>query len=430
MNNLSFYNLLFANAWTFVWATIIALCIYFLVFRKWLVSFLDPFVLAAITSMFGFAVVLFLYLVDQIDFYYFASYLLTQFAFFGGMLFFNKVNLRWGRPRPTFRLVEQDKLLQLFFLFISVAVIGIQLTIYAVRGIPMFMESRLDAAIGGSGFGFLFRFLPFWSLCIIMLSYYFIETRNSMRYFAYVMLGVLTIFMVLGGSKSAIWIFFVTLFGYITLFSSRWSKPVKKREPLFIGVGVLFGLLIIVGTGVGEGFGNSLLFFVNRFIFTGDAYWTTYPNGCIEMLDGSQPGVVIFSDFFHLTRIIPSDQQPYPYGMGVDIYRLHAVNDFSIQGPNPRHNIMGYVLFGFWGSAIYSFIIGSVIGVARNLFFNSKNRNIFVKLIIFFLYSSIFAFEADVVLALTSINSLAIVITVSLFILIVAHLIISKVNKL
>lgn len=48
--------------------------------------------------------------------------------------------------------------------------------------------------------------------------------------------------------------------------------------------------------------------------------------------------------------------------------------DSALGGPNSRHNIVGYLYFGLYGSMIFSCIIGYFIGMLRNTFILASKK--------------------------------------------------------
>ena len=81
MTNWDFLSLLTSNIQSFICSFVFSFCIYYYCFRNVIHSILDPLFWSLLGSCFGFSVVSFLFLLDQISIYYYSSYLLTQFSF-------------------------------------------------------------------------------------------------------------------------------------------------------------------------------------------------------------------------------------------------------------------------------------------------------------------------------------------------------------
>lgn len=421
MSNLDFIELAYEHwAMLFFCISFSFIC-YILIFKSWYISILDPFVLSAVLSACGFGVVLFLFLCDAIQLKYFVSYLLTQFAFISGMLFFNRIGFR--NLKNKFHILNEDKLLRIIYVIIVFFVVTIQVIIYKNIGIPLFMDSRLEASSGGSGAGLLFRFTTVWGTLALLFSYYNIEKKNEQRYIAYCFILFSIITSILNGSKAGFWGLVTTFFLYSVICSNQILCKIRKHEKKILLIGIVAGSFVVfISSNDGINFIQSLITFGERFIFSGDVYWQTYPNGYIERVDGSRPFETIFVDILGSYRIIPWSELPEP--MGVSIFRMHVDTDL-LTGPNPRHNIMGYVLFGMYGSILFSFLLGALVGTIHALFYKASNLNLLVKFLIVLSYGYIFGLEGDVSYTISLYNSLFIVMLVLFFFILFYYLIIS-----
>ena len=88
----AFGLLVYLNRTLYVGILVIAFILYFFIFRKTYLSFLDPLIFNLLYSVFGFSVVIFLYATENIAARYLYSYLLTQAAFFLGLFAFKPLN--------------------------------------------------------------------------------------------------------------------------------------------------------------------------------------------------------------------------------------------------------------------------------------------------------------------------------------------------
>lgn len=425
MSNLDFIELAYEHWLMLLLCISFSFICYILIFKSWYISILDPFVLSAVLSACGFGVVLFLFICDAIQLKYFVSYLLTQFAFIGGMLVFNRIGFR--NLKNKFHIHNEAKLLQIIYIIIVFSVVAIQIIIYKNIGIPLFMDSRLEASSGGSGAGVLFRFTTIWGILALLFSYHNIEKKNKQRYIAYFFIIFSIITSILNGSKAGFWGLVTTFFLYSVICSDHILYKIRKHEKKILLIGIIAGSFVVfISSNDRINFIQSLITFGERFVFSGDVYWQTYPNGYIERVDGSRPFETIFVDILGSYRIIPWSELPEP--MGISIFRMHVDTDL-LTGPNPRHNIMGYVLFGMYGSLLFSFILGAIIGTIHALFYKASNLNLLVKFLIVLSYGYIFGLEGDVSYAISLYNSLFITMLVLFFIVLFYYLIISFLKR-
>ena len=409
MSNWDFFDLLNQHLVGFLFVLIGSLGLYAFLYRKWFVSILDPFFWAAVMSSCGFAVVIFMYVEGTMQTKYLFSYLVTQFTFLFSALFFNRLGFH-SLFRKPFHIQHQHSIVQLVHLICMVGVVCIQLYVYRSEGIPMFMESRLGAGKGGTGAGLLYRFLSIWGIIAFMLSLYTINLRKKTLIFylscGFIIFYILTLF--LGGSKAALLTVANLLFIYAILFSTpsyNLLAQLKKHEKTIILLSVAAGMGVILVASHGSG-NNLLLSFASlttRFVFSGDVYWYLYPGGYIELLDSSRPLASLFSDFLGMTRLAHWDQ--LPEHMGITTYLFHHSSD-TIIGPNARHNVFGYVMFGMYGSILFSFFLGAITGTVRNIFYQASETHVLIKVFIAVLYQKVWLLETDITLALMEFDSL------------------------
>lgn len=109
---------------------------------------------------------------------------------------------------------------------------------------------------------------------------------------------------------------------------------------------------------------NPFFFLLYRIFISGDSYFMTFPYGTIEhFVDRSGWFVNLFASPLSLLGIISTESVPYPLGFQIMEYH-NKVQLFK--GPNPRHNILGYVYIGYYGAIFFSFIIGFLCSFVRN----------------------------------------------------------------
>lgn len=409
MSNWDFFDLLNQHILGFLVILICSFGLYALLYRKWFVSILDPFFFAAIMSCCGFAVVVFLYVEGVMETKYLISYLTTQFAFIFGALFCNRIGFK-SLFRKKIHIRHQDSIIRVIHLICMVGVVCLQLFVYRTDGIPVFMESRLEAGQGGTGAGLLYRFISIWGLIAFILSLYtiYLRKKTSIYYLSFFFAGFYVITLFLGGSKAALLTIANLLFIFAILFSTSSYDLLgllKKKEKTFILISVAAGLGIILVTSGGNNFLLSLVSLTVRFIYSGDVYWYLYPGGYIELLDSSRPLANLFKDFLGMTRLVSWDQ--LPEHLGVTTYLFHHTTD-TILGPNARHNVFGYVMFGMYGSILFSFCLGAITGAMRNILFQASKAHILLKIVIVIIYQKIWMLESDITLAMTELDSLII----------------------
>jgi hypothetical protein len=281
------------------------------------------------------------------------------------------------------------------------------------------MESRLEVFVGGSGFGLFSRFISVSKIIslFIVMDILFHKNKYSMFY-SVSSCGVILFFIMaafLSGSKGEFITIGYILFIYVTLnpLSRIKHKPaflfLKKNEKKIILAGFLLAILTISTKSDEKSYIESLALLGFRILRFGDVYFYAYPNGYIENLNGSSSFYALFKDFLGLIRIVSWENLPQT--LGIDLYLMHHYTD-TIEGPNARHNVFGYVHFGYYGSIIFSIIIGSLVGFVRSLIFNAQNYSFLLKIILMVIFANIYVMETDPVYGLSLVNSVIIVMPV------------------
>jgi hypothetical protein len=348
--------------------------------------------------MFGFSIVLFLKKTDAILDKYFYQYLFSQIAFFVGFLSFNKTPqfpARYGN-------IPLKCNNRYFYIYVvsSCIYIGAHIITYLIVGIPIFAKSsRLEYVAVGGGFGIITRIISVFSPITLYLTFYFLFSSNKKiiyKMYCFAIIILICLFSIFSGSKSSILGLINSLFMFSYLNSENCGKlllKIKKNQIKIFFFAVMGAVLVIIiqsGTNLIAAI-NALLF---RLVSFGDTYYMAYPNGIIESLTGAHFLVVFFGDFFRTIRILP--QKYMPPGMGFELSEIANKAPGILAGPNPRHNVYGYVNFGFYGSMLFSLCCGIIFNIVRNKFFRlSKDASHERKMFALIMYSGLLGLEGD-----------------------------------
>lgn len=428
MNWVDFGILLNNNLGLYLLSLLIAFIVYFIVFRETYISFLDPLVFSLFTSMFGFALVVFLSLTNSIDNKYLINYLLTQFAYWIGFFLFKPLRIK-SISSKYYAVAFKDEavLIKFFFLIVTVFYVTLQTASFVLVGIPLFMDSHVDTYANSGGLGFLGRLLDVLKpMEIFLLCYIFLHKENKIfRGFTWLVLGFVMVSLIFSGSKSQFLLIGQILFIFFILNFAKTSinfKFIKKIEKiiLFLGVFIVFGMFAIQlsqneNTSITKGF----LF---RLVESGDVYHFAYVKHTIEYLKGDNAFLALFGNIFAAFRLVPREQ--IPESLGITLFNYYYVSD-STAGPNPRLNVFAYVYYGFIGSIIFSFIVGLFVGYIRNKLFFKLRKNVFAQLFYTVLYLQIMNFETDPASAVSGIQNILIIFPAITLIMFVVYAIFS-----
>lgn len=405
MSYYEFTLLLVDNIYAYILSLIFVCVLYYYLFRKKIISLFDPFTMSVLGSAMGCSIVIFIFVTGEISSYYFLQYSFSQLAFFLGFFLFNntKLKLQYSDNNP-FKISSRY-----FYAYSVISLIYIisNLIIYYAVGIPVFSEFRLASVGVGGGFGVINRLIHVYNPISVYFSlcFYFSKKIKFKRFSVFILVCNLII-IILSGSKSAflgliqgIFLFFLLNrqhFGY-HLFMLK-----KKQKLLFIIAGGMAIVTIILQTN--SNLFSSFASLMFRIVSYGDVYYLSYPNQIIESVSKTNIFIVVFGDLLRTLRLLPKELAPP--GIGFEIYNLANGTIDSIAGPNPRHNIYGYVNFGFWGCLPFSFICGCVLNFVRRLFLTSYRSTQFRKILVLIIYLNVVSIETDPPASIMYMNNL------------------------
>jgi len=427
---------LLLNDNTLLYAAILlgSLILYYFIFRKIYLSILDPIVFTLGFSAFGFSVIWFLYFTGNIANKYLISYLLTQAAFILGLFSFKTLRKeKIIAERKTFTLQHEGLFLKLLFLISSSIYVIAQLVSYKVVGVPLLLGNHVDIYNSSGGWGLLGRFIDVLKpISVITLIYFLFKKTSSISFYIYKysFLAMLLIFYALSGSRSEFMMLGFTLFCFVLLNGNelkRYFLNIGKFEITLILAGLFFVFLTIIvqSQDNDDGF-SSLSVFMFRLVSSGDTYYFAYPNGNIEHLNGTKPFLALFGDIFSTIRLIPRANQPEP--LGFQLYKLFYDSDVTA-GPNPRHNVFGYVYFGFYGSIIYSYLLGLLLSLVRNKLFFTFRKNSILQILFILLYLNLSGIETDAPSAFSNLENILLILPFPVILTLVLFIALTKPHK-
>lgn len=412
MDSFEYFLLLFDNWPLYLASVIIVAIVYYIVFKKYYISLLDPFTFTCFFSAMSLTVPVFLFFVNQITNLLFISFIATQFAFFIGFRMFSPIRVdRIKSLKSKDENFQEVRFIKWFFIIIGFTNIGLQLFSYKLVGIPLLAESRLGIYGESGGINNLLkRILDVTLQCHIFLTIFFIYFKRKSLFFKIYTncsVGFILLFSILSGSKGAFMSFGLAFFIY-ALYSMRWGNnslffTIKK----FI---IKFGLAALVAAFsvilLSESSGNPFIFLLLRIGQSGDVYYMAYPNNIIDLIPSVNWFVALFGSPLSLLGIIPRSMVPDP--MGYFIMQYHNP-EVEFRGPNARMNVFSYVYFGVIYSPIYCFAIGSLFSFFRNKLFYLLPSNILGCVFYFLFLNAALKLEPDFQSALADFINLLVV---------------------
>ena len=373
MNNYEFYDIALNNISLFISLLFFSVFIHYIIFRSLVKSILDPYFLAVISSVFCLTVVYLLYFTSNISFYLFMSYNLTQLGFILGIFTF-KHKIPINKKKNLITEKSNNNSLIAFYFFSAVYIIS-QCIIYKLKGIPLFMESRLETFSSGGGAGVLGRISDVSSI-FSLYAFFLVIKIDKFRISEipkYLILLLIFITFFLSGSKSTFLIVFSVFWCYIIFTQIKggdylvYLQLMKKNIKWIILFSIVISTFIIYvqsnPDNAGENTLNPFLALCLRFVHSGDIFWYAYPDNVYLKIPSNQWVAALLHDTFGFLRI--QDWSNLPEAIGITLKDIHHPSDV-LQGPNARHNVFGLIYYGFFGSIFFSYSLGVFLSFVRN----------------------------------------------------------------
>ncbi len=419
MTSVEYFLLLFEN-WPIYLATVCFVgLVYYIVFKKYYISLLDPFTFTCFFSGIAITVPVFLFFVNAITYKIFFSFVITQFFFFLGFRMFSPIRIDKIIPKKIQEEnVREIRYIKWFFILVGFTNIGLQLFSYKLFGIPLLAESRLSIYGESGGINNLLkRVLDVTFQCHVFFTIFFIYfKRKSLFFKMFTNISIVSIllFSIFSGSKAAFMSFGLAFFIY-ALYSIRWGDTslyftIKSFILRFGLIALLVALVVIM---LSESGANPISFLLLRIGQSGDVYYMAYPNNIIDLIPTVDWFVALFGGPLSLLGIIPRSEIPEP--MGYYIMQYHHP-DIEFKGPNPRMNVFSYVYFGIIYSPLYCFVIGFIFSFFRNRLFYLLPANIFGCIIYYLFLNAALKLEPDFHSALADFINLLVVLPLFIFV--------------
>ncbi|MFQ1970828.1 hypothetical protein ACK344_14755 [Aeromonas veronii] len=259
------------------------------------------------------------------------------------------------------------------FLVSALLFVSCQSLTYYLFGMPLFMNNRLLVYQSG-GFGILGRVLDV-TLVVSFYSYLYYTSQGKMTFFYKMLIFLYLIFLLLSlflnGSKMGV----LSLIFILVIFSNIESR--KRNVDLLKGYMVRVWTIFIIAVCSAivilmfnynifsrlNDFLDVFLVLFLRIINSAEIYVMAYPNDALFIHQPEHNGfVALFKDLLATFRFISGSD--VPNSLGNVAANLHVSTD--IGGPNTRLSVFGYYYFGFLGSLLFAFILGTILSFFRH----------------------------------------------------------------
>jgi hypothetical protein len=390
MNLMDFFtSYLFKNMNLYFTILLPVALLFAVIYKKLIINNLEIIILSFCYFGVVFSVtdVIFLYMLGLIKYVYYINFLVTTGIFYITLLFFNKklkLIFKTKENKPCHRHRSYAYIFSLICIVLYIALNILRIKFIGVR----------TAEIKGGGTGSIIRILSIISSAALFSVFFVIFNGTTKEKLLIIPLffGPYIYFSLLGISKSAFIGILINL--YLFLLLNIGNKQIISRVkkitiPLLI-FGIIGGIVIVMQLSSQTAL-IALSLLGQRFVAFGDVYIYAYPNGNIENIETHSFLNYLFGDMLATFRLvsydhvnnIPGELMNIVYGPGTS------------GGPNPRFNITGYALWGFWGSLPFSLFCAVIFIASRYFVFRSINSKFFTQLFAFFIFSSLGGIEQD-----------------------------------
>lgn len=353
--------------------------IYYLLYRRYIYSVVDPLFIFVFTTMFG--SVLVIEAVSEIS--YITNYFGCQFSLFLG---FALVQECTGNPalrslqQPDTFYSDKQLLRCVTYTLLSIYLLS-NLIVFYTKGFALLSDtpSIMKETNFREGFG-IFRKISWAVGGVASAGLIFLYLSDSRRRDV----GLLLLMMVLTsleGSKGALLRYAIVfgLFLYHPAFRQRLDLLRRLRRYVPLGIVGIFGVFFIVLAKENSSGDEVLLAFMRRLLYGADAILYFYHPANIDyfskfsLLD--YPTYLI-NPILGFLRLAPY-QEAFGNIMVENVVPPGIIVDVIV-GPNTSFYTEGQIFFGYYGAFIYSFIIGILTSYARSLFFSLTHCSAFL----------------------------------------------------
>jgi hypothetical protein len=185
-----------------------------------------------------------------------------------------------------------------------------------------------------------------------------------------------------------------------SIFALRWGDSFLFHKIKKFSLKFLLAAFVIALISFSLGDNNNPFFLlIFRLSSSGDAFFMGYPNGVLEIIPKENWFVALFASPLKLLGLI--NESRIPESIGFQLMEYHN-NAKLFKGPNARHNILGYIYFGYYFSILFSFILGIILSYVRNKVYYKLPKNILGSIMYFLLLMCAINLETDFYMGLAS----------------------------
>lgn len=378
--------------------------IYFLCYRKYIYSLLDPLFIYIFTI--SFSSVLVIYTLEDTPVYIIHFFACHAFLYAGFVL-----TVRWLKKykhppvasASTSSFFDYEALrITVYALFALYALANIVL--FYTTGFALLSDEPTLAKVENfaKGFGIILKIN--WGVGSFVAAGLLYFMLSEKRWVNGILLLFVVFFTALEGSKSSLLRILITLFLLLNhqLFQHKKSIIKKLRLVAPLGILGLFGVFFAVLFKENADPEQAVFAFVRRLLYGADATLYFY-----HPINEQFFARFHFWDYLgHLLnpilgflRVVANEE-----ALG-NVMVLNVLPDAvgTIVGPNTPYYIEGQIYFGYYGAFVYSAVVGSVYAFIREYFFNARYYSAFWFVLICCICQQAYFLNIEVTLVVTQV---------------------------
>lgn len=400
----AFFQALESNPQWYLLALLLSAAGVTLLIRSSITTLYDPWAVQQVNTIFASAAVILLWMAGAINsslmLYHVAA--VCSFLICAGLAFRYTTQIYWAAREVRPRALTSLRNL-LLFLFVTS-----QFGAWAIGGLPILLESRLNAFSSGGGIGILSRIISFTSFAAVFLTVLRIgiSERKRVNFTDGFVFAFTIVASIASASKGNIVQTLLVVLTSHWIFKHLIKNYVAPQVPKIklVTFAVILGLLMLVPVAVEQArdsetaVGGPLEAFVIRLVLSGDVYMWMYGDDYMSSITVRSPTALLFSDFLGVTRLASWDQLPvHP---GLQVFQMLFPDRDEIRGPNMRVDVFGLLYGSMVFGVFFSALLGGVFGLLRGWLFRVRDPLLFLPAAYLFFQAP--AFFADPVLGVTA----------------------------
>jgi hypothetical protein len=349
--------------------------------KKILFAWFDPLSIYMVTSSFGTAFAVYLFIDKEILLEDFMSFLASTSCFFIGMNFGNfssiksvkKSRVSVTKQKNVSETTYAGHLYVFVFLSLLILIINNLILISITGNLPLFSADVDIAKVAarGPGLGIIYRInnalLPT-SLAIIFSKLFnpFSQLKKNHYIIIYGALIILLFFLVSGGDKGGI-LTVINILSFLFIANvhagNNQARIIPKLIIAFFGLGIGLMIMIFIQAAASGNYTSTFDGLFIRFVAAGESFYYFYKFNLIQKIS-STPLDYLFDSLNPFLALLKLSE--YKEALGSRLITEAIGLDVGKFGTNPQYQIEGAIYFGVIGSFFYSFSIGYSMIFVRN----------------------------------------------------------------